>query len=357
MDTHKSLLLLLSLIMLLLQGCQTARNKPVAAQADGAKLYAENCAACHGVRGWGGVGVPLALNDFLKYSSDEFIAMTIRVGRPGRVMPRFWHLTEGEIQAIVGTVRSWGPPSPPYVDKPIVGDAAKGKRLFEVNCVSCHGNEAIGGAGTGRTFSRDRFMMVIPPALNNAGFQLSVTDEMLKRTITFGRAGSPMKSFRRKGLKRDDINHLIAYIRSFQKRLPPEPSVVVESSSVVMSVVSPYSMEETAQRLKTALDKKRWFIEEDEKTSPAKGSDQPYLESKTLYISQMATTRDALKIDPRLGLFLPAPITLMQTSEGKVTVMMANPTQFSTLFNNSSLNKVGEQMAASYQSILNEVVQ
>jgi hypothetical protein len=38
-------------------------------------------------------------------------------------------------------------------------------------------------------------------------------------------------------------------------------------------------------------------------------------------------------------------------------MVMANPSQFSTLFNNSELNKMGLQMASQYQSILNEVVQ
>jgi cytochrome c oxidase cbb3-type subunit 3 len=356
MDNRKNSLLLLLLTVLSLQACQTIDNRSVDISVDGAELFTAHCAACHGVRGRGGVGVPLALNDFLKHSSDEFLAMTIRVGRPGRVMPSFWYLTEREIQAIVATIRHWGPQSPPYIDKPIAGDPVKGKRLFNEHCAHCHGKDAVGGAGAGAAFSRERHMMIIPPALNNAGFLLSSTDEMIKRTITFGRVGTPMKSFRRKGLKRGDVNNLVAYIRAFQSELPPSLSVVTEAISAIISVESPYSMDETIKRIKEVLAHNKWVMEGviDRKMGDI---NQSNLKVRELYFSHLTTTRDALKIDPRLGLFLPARITLTQRDGAPVVMVMANPSQFSTLFNNSELNKMGLQMASQYQSILNEVVQ
>ena len=36
---------------------------PLLFAADGAALYAQNCAACHGDKGSGGIGVPLAMAD------------------------------------------------------------------------------------------------------------------------------------------------------------------------------------------------------------------------------------------------------------------------------------------------------
>lgn len=357
MGNRKNLFLLLLLTVLLLPACQTIDSKTDDAHVDGAALFTTHCAACHGARGRGGVGVPLALNDFLKHSSDEFIAMTIRVGRPGRVMPSFWYLTEREIQAIVATIRRWGPPSPPYIDKRIAGDPVKGKHLFKEYCAHCHGNDAIGGAGTGAAFSRARYMMIMPPALNNAGFLLASTDEMIKRTITFGRVGTPMKSFRRKGLKRGDVNNLVAYIRAFQSDLPPTSSVVAEVTSAVISIESPYSMDETFERIKMALANNKMLMEGEAAARKIGGEERPNLKVRELYVSHLATTRDALKIDPRFGLFLPARITLMQQEGKPVSVMMADPSQFSTLFNNSELNRVSLQMAEQYQSLLNEVVQ
>ena len=47
----------------------------VLVQADqtGKTLYSQHCAACHGDRGAGGVGVPLALESFQKTVSDDYL--------------------------------------------------------------------------------------------------------------------------------------------------------------------------------------------------------------------------------------------------------------------------------------------
>ncbi|MCF6281621.1 MAG: c-type cytochrome [Candidatus Polarisedimenticolaceae bacterium] len=356
-NLQRPALLLVLLIALLLQACQTVGNRAGETRVDGATLYTNHCAACHGVRGWGGVGVPLALADFLKYSSDEYLAMTIRVGRPGRVMPSFSYLKESEVQAIVRHIRDWGPKSPPYIDKVVAGDPAKGGLLFDEYCAHCHGKEAEGGAGTGVSFSRPRHMMIIPPALNNSGFLLSATDEMIKHTITFGRAGTPMKSFRRKGLRRDDINNLVAYIRSFQRQLPPEAGVIIDSTSPVLSVESPYSMDVTIERIKRILaDNGHVMIDDWPADRKMADRDQVFFVIKDIYFGNLDAINGPLSLDPRMGLFLPARITLMQQMEGKVKVMMPNPEQYSAIFNNSSLNKMSRIMYEQYQAMLSEVV-
>ncbi|MBI3562952.1 MAG: c-type cytochrome [Gammaproteobacteria bacterium] len=51
------------------------------------KLYSRHCAACHGVEGNGGVGVPLSLADLHAVVDDVYLRQTIRYGRPGRIMP------------------------------------------------------------------------------------------------------------------------------------------------------------------------------------------------------------------------------------------------------------------------------
>ena len=356
MNGYRSLLLLpLLLAGLLLQGCQITGTKLGEKPADGAKLYAAHCAACHGQYGTGGVGVPLALKDFLKSSSDEYIAMTIRVGRPGRVMPDFWHLKENEIQAIVRHIRSWGPESPAYVDKRVVGDLAKGEFLFKEYCARCHGEEGVGGRGTGVAFSRPRHIVIMPPALNNPGFLLSATDEMIKHTITFGREGTPMKSFRRKGLRNDDINDLVAYIRSFQRQSPPESATIVEPSSAVLSVESPYSMDETIKRIKRVLAEKRyvtineWPAERKQVSKKKVG-----YKLQDIYFGNFDSINGPLALEPRMGLFLPARITVMEQA-GVVKVMMPNPKQYSSIFNNGALNDMSGLMHKRHQAILSEV--
>ena len=123
----------------------------------GDKLYATHCSACHGIDGKGGVGVPIALPSFLNSVSNEYLKKTIRLGRPGRIMPAFDVLSNAQVSAIVEHVRSWtDKPAPPESSASVKGDSEHGKQLFAKYCVQCHGENGSGGKGTGVTFSRKR---------------------------------------------------------------------------------------------------------------------------------------------------------------------------------------------------------
>src|SRR5574340_1595796 len=125
---QKGVLMLFRLFALILLGglgCSSAQADP-----DGARLYASNCAACHGETGTGGIGVPLALPSFQASISDAYLRKTIHLGRPGRVMPAFSALTEDEIDATVHYVRSWNTgPAVTYTSKPVKGDPSHGRQL------------------------------------------------------------------------------------------------------------------------------------------------------------------------------------------------------------------------------------
>ena len=170
-----------------LAGCLLALA--VRAAPDGAVLFAGHCAACHGDAGQGGVGVPLALPSFLDSVDDRFLKLTIRHGRPGRVMPAFGALSDAQIDAIVSYIRGWSKqPAPQFVDEPVKGDPEHGKALFARHCAICHGVDGEGGKGTGVTFSRPRDLPIIAPALNNSGFLLAATDAMLRQTLQRGQS-------------------------------------------------------------------------------------------------------------------------------------------------------------------------
>src|SRR5574340_928295 len=127
------------------------------AAPDGARLYGRNCAACHGENGNGGIGVPLALPSFQAGISDDYLRKTIRLGRPGRVMPAFSALESAEVDAIVRYVRSWNRGGgATYSEERVAGDPARGRKLFAQYCAACHGAEGEGSKGTGVTFSRPR---------------------------------------------------------------------------------------------------------------------------------------------------------------------------------------------------------
>ena len=168
----------------------------VLAAPNGAELFSQHCAVCHGQYGSGGVGTPLALESFLTGVSDEYLAKTIRNGRPGRVMPAFRTLSDAQVGAIVGHVRSWSEsPAPAEDQTPVAGDPVLGAELFAVHCAGCHGADAKGGQGTGVTLSRPRDLPIIPPALNNPGFLAAASDRMIRATIETGREGTPMPGF------------------------------------------------------------------------------------------------------------------------------------------------------------------
>ncbi len=82
--------------------------------AEGARLYAAHCAACHGKLGEGGEGPALNSQVLLSTASDTYLVETIRRGRRGTSMEGFLNpstvrpaLAGSEIESIVAFVRAW----------------------------------------------------------------------------------------------------------------------------------------------------------------------------------------------------------------------------------------------------------
>ena len=323
---------------------------------DGEKLYFEKCAICHGHQGQGGVGIPLALESFLAQTPDEYIHRTIRVGRPGRIMPSFYRLSEPEIAAIIKHIRSWQhSPVPEWDATPVKGDARLGKALFDKHCVSCHGNDARGGKGTGLMFSRPRDLPIAPPALNNQGFLNSVSDQMLKTIITQGRKHTPMPAASTLGLKAEDVNNLVSYIRSFQKTMMTSEHMIEEDAIIMYR--SPYSFNKTVENIKRVVADNQFkllsFTLEDERSATAT---QATKKKARVNFCNYEMISNALAIDPRIGMFLPCQITIVDTISG-VQAMSINPKRLSQLFNNDELDKACEKMHDTYSQILREATQ
>lgn len=83
-------------------------HDPVVGDADlGAKLYAKNCASCHGANGEGGTGTALGNAAMLALTPDAFLRHAIANGRDGTPMPAFLgQLTDPEINALTAFLRS-----------------------------------------------------------------------------------------------------------------------------------------------------------------------------------------------------------------------------------------------------------
>lgn len=328
------------------------------ATPDGATLFTRHCAACHGSNGMGGVGVPLALPGLLATVDDGYLRLTIRHGRPGRVMPAFSQLTEQEITAIIQQVRSFGksPPALPAV-KPPHGDAVRGAKIFAGHCAACHGAQGEGSHGTGVTFSRPRDLPILAPALNNPGFLLAASDSLLKTTLLHGREGTPMLSFIKQGLTEADVDDVIAYVRSFAQQnhaaLPPD----ISNEPPILMRTSRYDVAETAARVQDVMTRYNLRIIRAvpfNQGMVASKDENP--EQRIIDGCDFGFLNKALAVDPRVGLFLPCRVTITR-QQGKVVVMTINPKRLASIFNNAELNELCEEMSKLYNDLLDEAVQ
>jgi mono/diheme cytochrome c family protein len=194
---------------------------------NGAQLYADNCAVCHGPNGEGRSGAEL--NDvFVTIAPDVFLEEVISRGREGTFMPAWSEdyggpLTASEIDDIVAYIESWGTtveppmpaPNPPPKEIPPVpqvdGDPNVGYTIYQQNCLACHGPEGEGRIGAEL---QESFASVEPGAF-------AIT------TISRGIEGSLMPAFAQEDggpLTDQQINDVAAYVFSIQHPAGPGPA-------------------------------------------------------------------------------------------------------------------------------------
>jgi len=107
----------------------------------GSRVYAAQCALCHGQNGDGVAGVNLPRQQFRRASSDDDIRNTVMTGVAAAGMPPF-RLQPAELDALVAFIRSgFDTIATPFK----VGDAERGKAVYsKAACATCH---RVGGIG------------------------------------------------------------------------------------------------------------------------------------------------------------------------------------------------------------------
>jgi len=200
----------------------------------GAQLFLENCAICHGFDGQGRIGANLA-KDWSSVQPNLRIKSVISNGVPGSLMPAWSQenggpLADSEINAIVEYILSWQTGNIPIVPIPletfpedtlvappgVTGDPNFGAGLFAINCANCHGKNGEGRVGA--VLAKDW------PSIR--------PDLKIKSTIERGVEGTAMPAWSKEyggPLFEDDINDLIAYIMTWSTQ-PSAPSLTATST-------------------------------------------------------------------------------------------------------------------------------
>jgi putative heme-binding domain-containing protein len=116
---------------------------PSEAVQTGARVYATECALCHGANGDAVDGVDLRRGQFRTVRSDDDIRRVVTTGVGGSRMPSF-DLAAAELDGVVAYIRAGFDPEGVAVR---VGDAARGQAIFEGEgrCVGCHRVNGRGG--------------------------------------------------------------------------------------------------------------------------------------------------------------------------------------------------------------------
>ncbi len=146
-------------------------GEPAAAQI-GARLFAEQCAGCHGPAGRGALGFPnLTDADWLYGGSAAALRQSIAQGRHG-VMPAFLStVDEATLPGLIALVGNWQAPA---LD---AKGLAAAKDQFARSCAACHGADGRGNAQLGA------------PNLTDAIWLHGGEPEQIRRSILFGRQG------------------------------------------------------------------------------------------------------------------------------------------------------------------------
>lgn len=126
-----------------------------AAASDGEKLFAANCASCHGLNAEGTKAGPSLIG--VGALSVEFQVGTGRMPMAGsgpQAEKKVVQFTQPEIDAMAAWVASLAPgPGMPDEQYLSGGDAANGAELFRINCAMCHNVAGAGGALTEGKFA------------------------------------------------------------------------------------------------------------------------------------------------------------------------------------------------------------
>ncbi len=209
--------------------CQTCHTAPTSVELSGVEIYSQVCSRCHGENGEGGVGPAINIKPYLQSVTDEELRRAIVRGRGVGEMLAWGNLgllTDNQIEELVTMIRAWEPTAPeqsgPITAKPAnatLGDPENGKALFAQFCTGCHGLHGETAVGDG---------FILRQVVG------SLDDATIARGIRDGGEGMP--PFHAMFVS-DDINNLLALIRTWSMSPEPTPTAIALSGEEMFSRV------------------------------------------------------------------------------------------------------------------------
>jgi cytochrome c oxidase cbb3-type subunit 3/ubiquinol-cytochrome c reductase cytochrome c subunit len=185
------------------------------------RLYAGNCAGCHGDKGRLGAAPPLNDPTFLAIVPEATLAKVIRDGREGTLMPAFAKaksgaLTPEEVEQLARGLKAFWRAAKASEGLPAYaasgsGDAAAGAKAFARACAGCHGENGRGGDSAG--------------SIRAPAFLGLLSDQVLRRLVITGRPDLGMPDYaeskgREKGfrpLSDREVTDLVALLASWRQ--------------------------------------------------------------------------------------------------------------------------------------------
>jgi cytochrome c oxidase cbb3-type subunit 3/ubiquinol-cytochrome c reductase cytochrome c subunit len=187
---------------------------------DFAKLYKQNCAACHGDEGKRGLAISLSNPVYIALAGKDAIREATAKGGPGKLMPAFAKshggtLTDAQIEVLTdGIVQRWGQAqllagqNPPSYAAALTGDAVAGKAAYATYCARCHAAEGVDKTHVAGPITDENYLALI-------------SDQGLRTAILAGRPDEGMPDWRSIGttsLTDQQVTNIVAWLATLRKR-------------------------------------------------------------------------------------------------------------------------------------------
>lgn len=142
----------------------------------GSRIYANNCAVCHGADGRGARGFPnLADDDWLYGGEPHQVVTSIAKGRRGMMPPLAGVLGERGVAEVAVYVYQLNDREPEPVMRSMIDS---GRQRFASTCAVCHGADGTGNIALGA------------PDLTDDAWIFGSSFEAIKESIANGRSGN-----------------------------------------------------------------------------------------------------------------------------------------------------------------------